>query len=164
MKDFAAAWEMQDYILISRLEEIAWLYNLRGRDIKHTPVFYGFALVSKTDTTLYVMDEKYCKACIGDVRPYEKIFSDIKKLQNCSVMIDENTVSYLIGKSFNSSVKKIIGKSPVEKMKGCEESQGNSFDKKRSYKRRGSSGGIYLLAQGKHRKRIYYRNFRCRLS
>lgn len=106
-----------DYILISRLEEIAWLYNLRGRDIKHTPVFYGFALVSKNDTVLYVMDERYCKVGSGDIRSYEKIFSDIKKLRNCSVMVDENTVSYLIGKSFDSSVKKIIGKSPVEKMK-----------------------------------------------
>ena len=36
-----------DHMLVTRLEDIAWLYNLRGRDIENTPVFYGFALISK---------------------------------------------------------------------------------------------------------------------
>ena len=111
-----------DYILISRLEETAWLYNLRGKDIAHTPVFYGFSLVSKSDAVLYVMDEKYCKNGKTDVKPYEKVFSDIGKLRNCTVMIDENTASYSLSRSFDSSVRVIAGKSPVEKMKAVKNS------------------------------------------
>lgn len=107
-----------DYILISRLEEIAWLYNLRGSDIAYTPVFYAFALISKDDSVLYVKDETLCKSnVIGSVKKYEDVFTDLKAIKNCTVMLDENTVSYTLSEIFDSSVQKIICKSPVEKMK-----------------------------------------------
>ena len=48
-----------DHMLVTRLEDIAWLYNLGGRDIENTPVFYGFALISKERDVLYVMDGRY---------------------------------------------------------------------------------------------------------
>lgn len=112
-----------DYLLLSRLEEIAWLYNLRGNDINHTPVFYGFSFISKNDAVLYVKDETFYETeGFGDIKPYENIFGDLKELRNCRVMLDENSVSYSVFKSFDSTVDKILCKSPAEKMKAVKNS------------------------------------------
>ncbi|XP_039257493.2 xaa-Pro aminopeptidase 1-like [Styela clava] len=43
-----------DYLLLTLLDEIAWLFNLRGTDIPYTPVFESYALVGRTDVRLYV--------------------------------------------------------------------------------------------------------------
>ena len=106
-----------DFFLVSRLEDIAWLYNLRGRDIEHTPVFYAFALISKNSETLYVMDEEYIMSSEKGVRPYKDVFSDMEKLRNCAVILDEDSVSYAVSKCFHSSVERILRKSPVERLK-----------------------------------------------
>lgn len=101
-----------DYILISRLEELAWLYNLRASDIAYTPVFYGFALISKTEDQLYVMDESFSNA-----KSYDAIYEDLAALENCSVMVDQGTLSYTLSKCFGDSVNVMMDKSPVELFK-----------------------------------------------
>ncbi len=42
-----------DYYLMSALDEIAWLFNLRGRDVECNPVFYAYALITETETFLF---------------------------------------------------------------------------------------------------------------
>ncbi|KAJ7310254.1 hypothetical protein JRQ81_007152 [Phrynocephalus forsythii] len=41
-------------VLLSNLEETAWLFNLRGDDIPYTPVFYAYTLLTKTNISLFV--------------------------------------------------------------------------------------------------------------
>uniref|UniRef100_H9GF03 Xaa-Pro aminopeptidase 2 n=1 Tax=Anolis carolinensis TaxID=28377 RepID=H9GF03_ANOCA len=41
-------------VLLSGLEETAWLFNLRGDDIPYTPVFYAYTLLTKTSISLFV--------------------------------------------------------------------------------------------------------------
>ena len=43
-----------DLLLISSAEEIAWLFNMRGNDIEYTPVFFAYALISRSDCLLFV--------------------------------------------------------------------------------------------------------------
>ena len=40
-------------LLISRLDDIAWLLNLRGSDIPYNPVFFSYALFSKNKDQFY---------------------------------------------------------------------------------------------------------------
>lgn len=47
-----------DMIVISSLDEVAWLLNLRGGDIPYTPVFRGYVIVGFTWATLYLPSEK----------------------------------------------------------------------------------------------------------
>lgn len=47
-----------NYIIISQLDEIAWLLNLRGSDVHCNPVFVSYVLLSLYDTTLYIDPEK----------------------------------------------------------------------------------------------------------
>ena len=43
--------ELIDYLLIGSLDDIAWLYNIRGRDVKGNPVIISYALISQRRPT-----------------------------------------------------------------------------------------------------------------
>lgn len=69
--------------IVSMLDEIAWLFNLRGSDIPYNPVFFSYAAVTPSTATLYVDSAKLssdCKTYLAEnsvsIRPYEKIFDD----------------------------------------------------------------------------------------
>ncbi|MBR3858316.1 MAG: aminopeptidase P family protein [Bacteroidaceae bacterium] len=47
-----------DSILISQLDEIAWLLNMRGSDVHCNPVFVSYVLLTQNDVTLFIDSEK----------------------------------------------------------------------------------------------------------
>lgn len=46
-----------DVLLLTALDEIAWLLNLRGGDIRNTPVFLSYMLIGKEKATLCIHQE-----------------------------------------------------------------------------------------------------------
>ncbi|CAM1510300.1 Fc.00g006350.m01.CDS01 [Cosmosporella sp. VM-42] len=76
-------------LLVSMLDEIAWLFNLRGNDIPYNPVFFSYAIITSHSATLYVDDSKLDSACrshlsANDVRvkPYDAILNDARELHS----------------------------------------------------------------------------------
>ncbi|KAL8803604.1 MAG: hypothetical protein Q9182_003109 [Xanthomendoza sp. 2 TL-2023] len=73
-------------LIVSMLDEIAWLYNLRGKDIPYNPVFFSYAAITPTTATLYIDKSKLNEDVVphlGDkvqIRPYDAIFEDSKAL------------------------------------------------------------------------------------
>ena len=68
-----------DSILISQLDEIAWLLNMRGSDVHCNPVFVSYVLLTQDDVTLFIDSEKldetarnYLKSIGVNVLPYGK--------------------------------------------------------------------------------------------
>ena len=113
-----------DCMLVTKLEDIAWLYNLRGRDIEDTPVFYGFALISKEEDRLYVMDDTFAKRAgwwegsgKTAIKAYDDVYGDLATLRDCTVLLDDGSAAFYIGEIFDGSVKKIYENSPIEKMR-----------------------------------------------
>lgn len=47
-----------DAIVLTALDEIAWLFNLRGRDIPYNPVFRAYGVISMDYIILYLPPEK----------------------------------------------------------------------------------------------------------
>jgi len=43
-----------DWHFIATLDDIAWLFNLRGSDVSYNPVFVSFALIGQKQATLFV--------------------------------------------------------------------------------------------------------------
>jgi len=41
-------------LVVTALDEIAWLLNLRGSDISYNPVFFGYVIVTN-DSVMFVM-------------------------------------------------------------------------------------------------------------
>lgn len=71
--------------VVSMLDEVAWLFNLRGNDIPYNPVFFSYALITPTTVTLYVDESKLGakgKEHLSGVsiKPYDAIFSDLTAL------------------------------------------------------------------------------------
>ena len=65
-------------IVISQLDEIAWLLNLRGSDVHCNPVFVSYVLLTLDEVTLFIDDEKldeettkYLKEIKVTVKPYK---------------------------------------------------------------------------------------------
>jgi len=84
--------------VVSMLDEVAWLYNLRGSDIPYNPVFFSYAVVTPTTTTLYIDDSKLTAAAKThlsgvEVRPYESIFSDMEAFSASSTGDNKYLVS-----------------------------------------------------------------------
>ncbi len=51
--------EMQaDYTLLTALDDIAWTFNIRGKDILYNPVVLAWALAGKKEATLFIRPEK----------------------------------------------------------------------------------------------------------
>ena len=66
-------------ILISQLDEIAWLLNMRGSDVHCNPVFVSYVLLTFNEITLFIDSEKldetaenYLKSIGVSIRPYRK--------------------------------------------------------------------------------------------
>ncbi|KAL8635988.1 MAG: hypothetical protein Q9228_006571 [Teloschistes exilis] len=80
-------------LIISMLDEIAWLFNLRGNDIPYNPVFFSYAVVTPTTATLYIDASKLSKDLIphlGDsvkIRPYGAILDDAKAFGDSLEMV-----------------------------------------------------------------------------
>lgn len=71
--------------VVSALDDVAWLLNLRGFDIPFNPVFFAYVLVTLDKATLYIDDAKPADvaqklAGLVDVRPYDAVFDDARKL------------------------------------------------------------------------------------
>ncbi|KAJ3079226.1 hypothetical protein HK102_003939 [Quaeritorhiza haematococci] len=71
--------------VVNALDELAWLFNLRGSDIPYNPVFFAYALVLKNDVVLYINETKLSpevkeqlKPCGVRIQPYEAIFKDLQ--------------------------------------------------------------------------------------
>ena len=107
--------------IITSLEEIAWLFNLRARDVLHTPVFYAFAVIELGRTTIYLLSkDENIKSLFDDnveIRPYTGFFEEVKTLKAKSILYDESTISYRIFDSIPRECKAIKCEDPAMLMK-----------------------------------------------
>ncbi|KAJ3343645.1 hypothetical protein HDU93_007526 [Gonapodya sp. JEL0774] len=72
-------------LVVTALDEIAWLFNLRGADISYNPVFFSFALVELDNVYLYVDQGKISPEVVSrlshvTIRPYDAIYADVHAL------------------------------------------------------------------------------------
>ena len=50
--------QQAEHLVISQLDEIAWLFNMRGSDVHCSPVFVSYVLLTQDDVTLFINSEK----------------------------------------------------------------------------------------------------------
>lgn len=113
-----------DGLLLSDLCGIAWLLNLRGDDIRHVPVALAFFYMTKKKRILYIAPEsvdervkEHLRRNHIHTRPYEKIFTDIRKLRCKRLMLDGQSVSAALANATPRGVKHIYAKNPTEELK-----------------------------------------------
>lgn len=113
-----------DGLLITALDEIAWLLNLRGSDVDYTPVVIAFAYVSEDERVLFIDSEKVTSEVKNHLKKYGvkiKDYDDIEKFlgkisSTATVMVDPNRVSDALGQAMICN--KTYMASPVIALKG----------------------------------------------
>ncbi|KAI9012690.1 peptidase M24, structural domain-containing protein [Phycomyces nitens] len=102
-------------LIVSALDEIAWLFNLRGSDIECNPVFFSYAIITQTGATLYVDDAKLSDSVhehLADVviRPYSTVFEDLAKI---GLQLVESKEALLINAKTSLAVEVAVGQDNV---------------------------------------------------
>ncbi|CAM6120396.1 unnamed protein product [Calypogeia fissa] len=102
-------------IVVTTLDEVAWLLNLRGNDVPHSPVTYAYIIVQLESATLFVDESKvtkevaeYLSEASVNVKPYEDLVSEIKRvaLDGHKLWLDPSKVSVAVIDSFNDACSK----------------------------------------------------------
>lgn len=93
-----------DYHLISSLDDISWIFNIRGTDVKCNPVVLSFALFGPDKVELYIDDQKLSQGDLStlanadvSVLPYADIEDALMSIpSNTAVFVDpkKNCYSY----------------------------------------------------------------------
>lgn len=74
-------------IIVNMLDELAWLFNIRGKDVAYNPVGIGYGLVTKNEVALYAFPEKvtaevreHLESNGVEIKPYDAIYLDVASL------------------------------------------------------------------------------------
>jgi Xaa-Pro aminopeptidase len=113
-----------DFQVITALDELAWLFNLRGSDIPYNPVFTGYGIVGKNEWILFANGAKIPvelkarleKEKIG-LAEYEDFFTWLKSVRGKKVFIDPGSASYSVFSTLQADNKIADGNSVVSLLK-----------------------------------------------
>lgn len=116
--------------LMTALDEIAWLFNLRGNDIVNNPVFLSYALITQDEVYLYVqkeaikedtkMGKEVCAALAEakvQVKEYAEFLQDVAALKNEKVLLERKKASFAVCESLDASCRIIDEMNPCATMK-----------------------------------------------
>lgn len=112
-----------DGMLISALDDIAWILNLRGTDVHCVPVFVSYLLISSQQVSLYVDSAKIndeVKAYLAEngisLYSYNKVAEGLERYSEYNILLDGDETSYFLWKTVKCQ-EIIAGNSPVPAMK-----------------------------------------------
>lgn len=112
-----------DGLLVTALDEIAWMLNLRGSDVHCNPVFVSYLLISPENITLYINNVKlpeevkaYLVSEYIDVQAYESVVEGLRSYMGKSLLVDMSSTNYSLATAVPFE-KVCSGVSPIVSMK-----------------------------------------------
>ena len=93
-----------DLMIITKLEEICWLLNIRGHDSIYTPYLTSYMIVALENLYFYVNIDKLGTKCIKylskldsiKIIPYKEFYFHLETMEGKKICIDPNTVNFSI--------------------------------------------------------------------
>ena len=106
--------------ILASLDDIAWLFNIRGRDVKSNPVVLSYAVISIDSVYLFIDKNKIGEDIRAElskenvqIKGYEEVYEFIKNIDEDEVvLIDTSKVNYAIYNNIPSNVQKIEERNP----------------------------------------------------
>lgn len=104
--------EQADAYLITALDDIAWLLNLRGSDVEFNPLFIAYAIVEKERSLLFT-DAQKIDTTLLDVltnsaiqcEPYESIIQYLNEMPAATrMMVSEADINYSLYRAINGEL------------------------------------------------------------
>uniref|UniRef100_A0A0D3HMQ8 Xaa-Pro aminopeptidase n=1 Tax=Oryza barthii TaxID=65489 RepID=A0A0D3HMQ8_9ORYZ len=105
-------------IIIAALDEVAWLYNIRGNDVHYSPVVHSYSIVTLHSAFFYVDNRKvsvevqsYMSENGIDIRDYNMVQSDVSLLASGQLKGSAVNGSSHEGNGMNDNSKILIDNS-----------------------------------------------------
>ncbi len=119
-----------DVAVFSALDDIAWLFNIRGNDVDYNPVVIAYATVDADKATLFIAPEKYddeLKKYLTDngveVKDYFAIAEELGKIaEDKAVLVDAAKFNQALFEAIPAACPKRFAMSPVFKLKSLKNS------------------------------------------
>ena len=115
-----------DGLLLSKLDDLMWLLNVRGSDVECNPVALSYGFFKEDEACFFLQKEAlseeaaaHLSACGISIRPYEEIEAFLRQDMRAGekVLVDQANLSYSLYKAVEVSAKPVAGKSPTELFK-----------------------------------------------
>lgn len=112
-----------DGMLVSALDDIAWILNLRGTDVHCVPVFVSYLLIASDKVSLFVDETKissevraYLESNGVSIYKYNKVEEGLKAYSEYNILLDGNETSYYLWKAVRCQ-EIVQASSPIPAMK-----------------------------------------------
>lgn len=109
--------------IVTTLDDIAWLLNIRGNDVLYNPVALAYLVLASDECVLFVQsaavsaDVKNALEADGiELMEYEQFYDYVKTIEG-DVLLDYNKVSYALIQNLNDKVEIIDEQNPTILMK-----------------------------------------------
>jgi Xaa-Pro aminopeptidase len=107
--------------IITSLDDIAWLFNIRGGDIKSNPVVLSYAVIELDNVYLFVDENKLNDEIKSEfskenvqIKPYDSVYEFVKSMNEGEVaLLDPNKVNYAIYNNIPKNIQKIEATNPT---------------------------------------------------
>jgi len=109
--------------LITTLDDIAWIFNIRSNDVEFNPVVISYALISQNELTLFVSSDKVnaeLQAYFDDnnvqIKDYSDIYSAAAEIPKTdTILVDKSSVNVKLYDSITAQIKE--GEMPSRHLK-----------------------------------------------
>lgn len=111
--------------IITTLDDIAWLFNIRGNDIKYNPVVLSYAIITLDEVYLFIDKNKLDDNILNElkkenvkIQSYDYIYEFVKEIkENEVVLLDPQKVNYSIYNNIPKNIQKIEMYNPTRDFK-----------------------------------------------
>ena len=123
----------EDYHLVSSLDDIAWILNLRGQDIEDTPVFLAHLLIGPEDVKLFTPASRFVdvKPDCYNVLPYDSVADELSKLSDITIRLNPDRINMKLknaldrahniriskGREYSTTLKAVKNEAELEGMR-----------------------------------------------
>lgn len=111
--------------IITMIDELAWVFNVRGRDVECNPVGVAYGFINDDKAVLFVLNEKIPQSLRTilegqgiEIRPYEEAYEFVSKLpKESKVFVDGARTNEAFFRTVPKECRIVSGVSPIALMK-----------------------------------------------
>lgn len=117
--------EKAESFLLSKLDDLMWLFNIRGCDVECNPVALSYAYITEKEAHLFIQEKALSPEVRADlemkqvqIHPYESVVDFLKALpEGGKVLVDRRQVSYALYKAVSERQQLVEASNPTELLK-----------------------------------------------
>ena len=112
-------------LVLSKMDDIMWLFNIRGKDVECNPVALSYAVVTKDNSYLFLQEKAVTEELKAWSSKQPVVLCDYENIMDFlqeqtwegAVLLDQENISYAIYKLVKENAHVVLGVNPTELLK-----------------------------------------------